>query len=158
MAKRIFSNPHHQNSKRTFWDIILWKLGFYKDSVIRQPPPPGFVYPASAASIDTNLPWAFWVGHSTFLIEVDGITLLTDPVWDSYCSPIPWPAFRRRTHPPLSLADLPKIDLVLISHNHYDHLDAKTVAELHAFHPQIEWVVPTGLSDWFRKRGITRIR
>jgi len=158
MTKRIFSNPHLENSRRSIWDIILWKLGFYNDPVFRIPPPADFMYPIPQTPVDPSLPWACWIGHSTFLIEVDGITLLTDPVWDSYCSPIPLPAFKRRTDPPFSLADLPKIDLILISHNHYDHLDVKTVAELHAFHPQIEWIVPTGLADWFRKRGVTRIR
>jgi N-acyl-phosphatidylethanolamine-hydrolysing phospholipase D len=58
------------------------------------------------------------------------------------------------SEPPISLADLPPIDLVLVSHNHYDHLDAGTVAQLYRFHPQIQWIVPEGLSPWFKKRGI----
>lgn len=157
MPRRVFSNPHVE-TKRTFWDVLLWKLGFYNDAAKLDPSPADFIYPAAPPPHDLHLPWAMWIGHSTFLLEVDGVTLLTDPVWDNYCAPIPWPRLKRRTIPPLCLSDLPKIDLVLISHNHYDHLDAKTVAELHAFHPQIEWVVPTGLTPWFQKRGITKIR
>jgi N-acyl-phosphatidylethanolamine-hydrolysing phospholipase D len=79
---------------------------------------------------------------------------LTDPVWDSHCSPIRLKAFERISQPPIPLADLPPIDIVLISHNHYDHLDEKTVATLHHYHPQIEWIVPQGLSPWFHARGI----
>ncbi len=52
---------------------------------------------------------------------------------------------------------MPHIDLVLISHNHYDHLDAKTVAILHRLHPQIQWIVPEKLSPWFRRRGIQSV-
>lgn len=158
MVKRIFSNPHLGNSKRTFWDIVLWKCGFFNDQKPVEKVPHDFIYPASAPICDRQLPWAFWVGHSTYLIEVDGITLLTDPVWDNYCAPVPIPSMRRKTQPALPIADLPRIDLVLISHNHYDHLNVKTILELHAFHPQIEWVVPTGLLPWFHRRGITRVR
>jgi N-acyl-phosphatidylethanolamine-hydrolysing phospholipase D len=88
---------------------------------------------------------------------MEGATLLTDPVWDSYCSPFPIPKLKRKIPPPIPLADLPPIDFVLISHNHYDHLDAKTVRHLKAFHPQTEWIVPAGLSPWFRRRGIERV-
>lgn len=158
MAKRIFSNPHLENSKRGLWDVLLWKCGYYKDPFRRESPPIDFMYPASPPPFELDLPWALWIGHSTFLIEVDGITLLTDPVWDNYCSPFPWPSLKRKTATPISLSDLPKIDLVLISHNHYDHLNARTIHELNAFHPQIQWIVPTGLAEWFHKRGITRVR
>ncbi|MCI0618046.1 MBL fold metallo-hydrolase, partial [bacterium] len=88
------------------------------------------------------------------MIEIGNFAILTDPVWDDYCSPIPIKALQRMVKPPISLSDLPPIDLVLISHNHYDHLDAKTVLTLNRFHPQILWVIPEKLSPWFHKRGI----
>lgn len=154
MRKERFVNPHIQNLRRSIWDVILWKSGYYDDVRPTLVPPSDFVYPFSLKAFNKNHPSAVWIGHSTYLLEVDHLTILTDPVWDSYCSPVPIKALRRYSEPPLLLADLPPIDLVLLSHNHYDHLDAKTVATLHRFHPQIHWVVPERLSPWFHRRGI----
>src|SRR5579872_6949006 len=156
MKKGRFTNPHTEDLRRTLWHLFLWKTGRYDEKEIRLPMPDGFIYPAHAKPFETNanVPSAVWIGHSTYLIEIDGISILTDPVWDTYCSPLPIKGLKRRTEPPISLADLPPIDLVLISHNHYDHLDVKTVSALHRFHPQIHWILPLGLSPWFRRRNI----
>ncbi len=158
MNKGRFQNPHIENVRRTLWDVILWKMGYYDDPHPKLSPPSSFVYPAKPKVLQRGLPTAVWVGHSTYLIEMEDLTILTDPVWDSHCSPIPFRSLRRLNEPPISLSDLPPIDLVLISHNHYDHLDAKTVAILNRFHPQIEWIVPEKLSRWFYKRGIQKVR
>jgi len=117
-------------------------------------PPPDFVYPARTRPFVRENPFAIWIGHSTYIVDIEGLTILTDPVWDTYCSPIPVRSLRRRFEPPIALADLPPIDIVLLSHNHYDHLDAKTVATLHRFHPQIEWIVPEAVAHWFHCRRI----
>lgn len=154
MNKKQFVNPHIQNSRRTFWDVILWKFGYYDDATAQLSPPADFVYPATPSPFVRGNPSALWIGHSTYLIEIDGLTVLTDPIWDTHCSPVPFQSLRRYTEPPISLADLPPIDLVLLSHNHYDHLDAKTVHTLHRFHPQVEWIIPEALTPWFRRRGI----
>jgi N-acyl-phosphatidylethanolamine-hydrolysing phospholipase D len=153
MGKR-YRHPLGADARPTLWDLVLWRTGLYDDPCPRLSPPADFVYPAVPQHADRSLPTALWIGHSTFLIEIDGLSILTDPVWDAYCSPIPIKALKRCHEPPISLADLPKIDIVLISHNHYDHLDAKTVRHLHAFHPEIRWIVPLGLSAWFRARHI----
>ena len=157
MAHR-YSNPYGDDSRRSLWDLLLWRTGAYDDPVPRFAPPPDFIYPAASSQCDKQLPSAVWIGHSTFLIEIDGLSILTDPVWDAYCSPIPFKSLKRHHEPPISLADLPKIDFVLISHNHYDHLDAKTVRHLHSFHPEIQWILPLGLSPWFHARGIRRVQ
>jgi len=154
MGRKRFVNLHLGNTRRSVWDLILLKLGYYNDSSPNLSPPSDFTYPAVPKNFMRGNPSAVWIGHSTFLIEVEGVAILTDPVWDKYCSPIPFRSLRRLNEPPIALADIPPIDIVLISHNHYDHLDAKTVAALHRFHPQIEWIVPQGLSPWFRRRGI----
>lgn len=157
MSRGRFVNPHIQNSRRSLLDAVLWKLGYYDDLVDPDPLPADFVYPAGAQNFMAGAPTAIWVGHSTYLIEMDGVTILTDPIWDNYCAPFPIRSLRRYSHPPIALADLPPVDIVLISHNHYDHLDVKTVAVLHCFHPQIEWVVPKALSRWFTRRGIKAV-
>ena len=149
-----YTNPHIRHLRRSFWDVILWKMGRYDDPIPKLSPPPDFLYPARPKSYLPSLPSAVWMGHSTYLIELGGLRILTDPVWDSYCSPIPLSLLRRYSEPPIALADLPPVDLVLLSHNHYDHLDAKSVAYLSRFHPQVQWIVPEGLSRWFHRRKI----
>lgn len=153
-----YCNSYDVDVRRSLWDLLLWKFGLYNDPLPRLSPSANFVYPAIAAPLEKDLPMAMWVGHSTFLLEVEGVVILTDPMWDFYCSPIPFKALKRRHDPPISLPDLPPIDVVLISHNHYDHLDVKTVRHLHTFHPQIQWIIPLGLSSWFLKRGIQKIK
>jgi N-acyl-phosphatidylethanolamine-hydrolysing phospholipase D len=157
MGKDRFTNPHIENLRRTIWDLILWKTGYYDDPHPKLSPPFGFTYPATPKPLKRGAPTAVWIGHSTYLIEVDNLTILTDPVWDTYCSPIPFKSLKRFSEPPISLSDLAPIDIVLISHNHYDHLDARTASVLNRFHPQIEWIVPERLSRWFLKRGIQNV-
>ncbi|MBU6382953.1 MAG: MBL fold metallo-hydrolase [Verrucomicrobia bacterium] len=157
MRRIRFKNAHIEHLRRNILDVVLWKTGCYDDPHPKLPPPASFCYPASPKLLNQEEPKAVWIGHSTYLIEVGGLAILTDPVWDSYCSPIPLRSLKRITEPAIALSDLPPIDFVLISHNHYDHLDAKTVAILHRFHPQIQWIVPEGLSPWFTKRGIANV-
>jgi L-ascorbate metabolism protein UlaG (beta-lactamase superfamily) len=70
------------------------------------------------------------VGHATFLIQIDGVNLLTDPIWSERCSPVSWAGPRRHREAGIRFEDLPPIDAVLISHNHYDHLDLPTLERL----------------------------
>lgn len=152
-----YINPHLRDTKRKLWDFFLWKMGYYNDSKPKENPPKDFVYPFDLAPFSRAKPYLTWIGHSSFLISFDGYTLLTDPVWSTYCSPIPIARFKRQISPSIALEELPPIDFVLLSHNHYDHLDAKTVKFLKTFQPQIEWIIPDGLSPWFHRRGIMKV-
>ena len=95
-----------------------------------------------------------WIGHSTLLIQLDGVSILTDPTWSDRVGP--WSGTvgaNRYTPPGLAFDGLPPIDIVLISHDHYDHLDEPTVRRLAArFNPT--FVVPLGLKAWLEERGI----
>jgi L-ascorbate metabolism protein UlaG (beta-lactamase superfamily) len=71
-----------------------------------------------------------WLGHSTLLVEIDGATFLTDPVWGERSSPLSWLGPRRWYAPPIALAELPRLDAVILSHDHYDHLDYPTISAL----------------------------
>lgn len=75
---------------------------------------------------------ATWVGHATVLVQAAGLNILTDPIWSDYASPFPPLGPRRVAQPGIRFDDLPKIDLVLISHNHYDHMDLPTLKRLWA--------------------------
>jgi len=94
-----------------------------------------------------------WVGHSTLLVQLDGVNILTDPHWSGRASPFSFMGPRRLTPPGLRFEDLPPIHLVLISHDHYDHLDLTTVRRLAAVH-RPRFLVPLGLKAWFAGLGI----
>jgi N-acyl-phosphatidylethanolamine-hydrolysing phospholipase D len=94
-----------------------------------------------------------WVGHSTLLVQLDGMTLLTDPHWSERASPVAFGGPRRVTPPGLAFEDLPAVDLVLVSHDHYDHLDEATVQRLWTAH-RPRFLVPLGLRGWLAGRGI----
>jgi L-ascorbate metabolism protein UlaG (beta-lactamase superfamily) len=99
-----------------------------------------------------------WMGHSSLLVELDGVRILIDPMWDERASPISWTGPRRFYAPPLALRDLPPIDAVLISHDHYDHLGAQTVRAL-ATHPALShayWVASLGVGAELRRLGMQR--
>jgi N-acyl-phosphatidylethanolamine-hydrolysing phospholipase D len=95
-----------------------------------------------------------WVGHATFLVQLDGVNILTDPHWSERASPVPFLGPRRFVPPALSFEDLPPIHVVVISHDHYDHLDRATVTRLAAVH-RPRFLVPLGLGAWFAGIGIT---
>jgi L-ascorbate metabolism protein UlaG (beta-lactamase superfamily) len=93
-----------------------------------------------------------WLGHSTTLIEIDGARILTDPNWSERSSPSRWVGPKRFHPPPLALADLPHIDAVLVSHEHFDHLDMTTVRALSA--KGVVFHVPLGVSAHLEAWGV----
>lgn len=95
-----------------------------------------------------------WIGHSTFLIQHGPLNLLTDPVWGDRASPVTWAGPRRIVPPGVSLEDLPPLDAVLVSHDHFDHLDRPTVQWLARTHPDLWWYAPLGHAEWLRARGV----
>lgn len=94
-----------------------------------------------------------FVNHSTFLIQVDGLNILTDPVWSRRASPFRSIGPKRMTTPGIRFEDLPRIHLVLLSHNHYDHLDVETMRTIFgAYHPRT--IVPLGVKAFLEQQSI----
>jgi L-ascorbate metabolism protein UlaG (beta-lactamase superfamily) len=93
-----------------------------------------------------------WMGHSTLLIEIDGKRILTDPVWSSHASPVPILFAKRFYPPPLPLDQLPPLDLVLLSHDHYDHLDAPTIKRL--ARTDVPFVCSLGMGEYLKRWGV----
>lgn len=100
---------------------------------------------------------ATWVGHSTMLVQIAGVNLLTDPVWADRASPVRFAGPRRHVRPAFAIDALPPLDIVLISHNHYDHLDDGTVRALVARHPEAAWAVPLRVAEFVRVRGARHV-
>ena len=98
-----------------------------------------------------------FVNHSTFLIQVNGANILSDPIWSERCSPVSFAGPKRTRTPGLDFDELPKIDIVLLSHNHYDHLDLPTVKKLFQKHDPL-FVVPLGVDLFLKKKGISKIK
>ncbi len=153
-----FLNPHVKEVRRKIRDVFLWKMGYYDDLSDSRSVPQDFVFPFLQKTFDPKQPSAVWINHSTFLLRVHGKTFLTDPIWSDRCSPFRLLGPKRRHRPAIEIEDLGQVDFVCISHNHYDHLDKKTVRRLFSLYPHITWFVPYGVKQWFVKQGITQVQ
>lgn len=90
-----------------------------------------------------------WFGHSSLLLEIDGVRVLIDPVWEQRASPVQWMGPKRFFAPTLRLEELPELDAVLVSHDHYDHLGAETIRRLGTLNS-------TARARWFTSAGVAR--
>lgn len=99
----------------------------------------------------------WWLGHASMLLRLDGVYLLTDPVFSHRASPVSFTGPARKTPPALKINDLPALDAILISHNHYDHLDARTLRALIKRFPDVTIFVPLGLGAFCKKRGARHV-
>jgi len=106
---------------------------------------------------DTEAARVTWVGHATLLVQMDGLNVLTDPIWSDTASPLSFAGPRRFVPPGIAMEDLPPIDVVLVSHNHYDHLDLSTLEELSARSSETRFLVPLENAELLRKRGIRQV-
>ncbi len=101
---------------------------------------------------------ATWLGHATVLVEMEGLVFLTDPMFSQRASPVAFMGPKRYRDPPCTIEQLPRLDAVVISHTHYDHLDADSVAALNArFGSGLRWFVPLGLAEWMQKTGCENV-
>jgi len=154
-----FRNNYPHDGNQSFW---LWKWEQIRDGV-PEAPPGGWKIPqvktdGAALRANTSRPTITWIGHAAFLLQVAGQNILVDPQFSPHASPVPFAGPRRAVELPLEIDELPRIDVVLTSHNHYDHLDLATVKRL-AARPSGSplFLVPLGLATWFVDQGITRV-
>jgi len=104
-----------------------------------------------------STPTVTWVGHSTMLVQMDHVTFLTDPIWSETPSPVSFAGPRRFVPPGVAMQDLPPIDFVVVSHNHYDHLDLPTLVALAKRNPDTRFFVPLENGELLRENGIDNV-
>ncbi|VEB96762.1 metal-dependent hydrolase [Cedecea lapagei] len=147
-------------SERQPGDLKRWRQ---ERKAQHLPQPPGEGYSAfikrwwQQADLSGTDDRVWWLGHATLLLRLNGYILLTDPVFSRRASPVSFAGPSRQTEVPLALKQLPRLDAVFISHNHYDHLDSKTVRRLFKRFPNVHFFVPLGLKRWFSQRGIEQV-
>lgn len=152
-TSHMFVNPYNEQAKeKTFGDVIKlhndeersdWEGTEHKVPVVKPD--------LELIMSDWGDPRVTWIGQSSFLIQAEGRNILTDPVFADRASPVSF-AGPKRVYPPGILEqDLPRIDIVLISHNHYDHLDKNFVKSMKN---NTFWVVPTGVKEFIADCGV----
>jgi len=101
--------------------------------------------------------YAIWIGHSTFLIKKNGVTILTDPIFSKRASPFRNIGPKRLIPPAIPLNKIPKIDVVTVSHNHYDHLDIRSLKKISKNHPDAIFLVPAGDEKLLQRKRIKNV-
>ncbi|HEX2542508.1 MAG TPA: MBL fold metallo-hydrolase [Caldimonas sp.] len=157
-----FQNNYLDFRPKSITSLLRWRYEAWREGV---PKPPRQATPRVAVDlgfISENAragaamqPALTWIGHATVLAQLGGINVLLDPIFSERASPFGFVGPQRATPPALAASDLPRIDAVLITHNHYDHLDDASVRALaaQAGGPPL-FVVPLGLKAWLAERGI----
>ena len=156
-----FRNPWPSAQVHGFLDFLKWSL-IERRRNPRRPDPdpstfprsvPSYVHPRAAPEMFT----ASWVGHTSFLLQLGGLNILLDPVWGDRASPVSFAGPRRRVPAAIAFDQLPPVDAVCLSHDHYDHLDTPTIKRLVARYPAIQWYGPLGVGNYLRKHGATSV-
>jgi L-ascorbate metabolism protein UlaG (beta-lactamase superfamily) len=146
-----FYNPDHPDTDRGLRDLLRWKLKGTAAPWPRSVPGRQTVPDPRVAELRATV-----VGHASVLIQAGGLNVLTDPVWSDRASPIPFAGPRRVWAPGIAFESLPPIDVLLLSHNHYDHLDMATLRRLHIRHSPL--MVTSLGNDAILRRAIPGVR
>jgi N-acyl-phosphatidylethanolamine-hydrolysing phospholipase D len=156
-----FQNPWPDSEPAGFRDLLRWRADRWRQRLAADPPR-GWIARRTPSLVQPRAPAGHrsvtWVGHSTFLLQLGALNVLTDPMWSDYASPLRWIGPRRMTPPGIDFDALPPIDVVLLSHNHYDHLDAPTVRHIAKTFPNATWLCPLGLGTLLESFGVRHVQ
>ena len=167
-----FRNPNGAASPKPLGTLLRWKLESAREGLPPAAKEPTPVVAPQLRLLQANtdplrrvgtqasapLPSATWIGHATVLVQSGGLNILTDPIFSERASPLAFLGPQRAQAPGIALADLPPIDVVLVSHSHYDHLDRWSVEQLEARSPgRTLFLVPLGLKAFLADLGIRNV-
>lgn len=148
--QNVYAEPNDRNIFSFFW------MRWFGDRPWADQAEQAYLVPVMDAQLPTinqpgEEPQVTWLGHATFLLQYQGLNILTDPIFSDRASPVSFAGPERLTPKPMDFSKLPPIDLVVISHNHYDHLDEKSINMLGS---DPHYLVPLGLRSWLIDHGI----
>ena len=160
-----FVNSDGTTVSKSISDLLRWYRERYG---MELPPPPG-EFVATYADFpqkpfdktqlaDYSNKTATWLGHATVMVRSNGFTLLTDPHFSVRAFPVQWAGPSRKVRSPARVENLPRIDVVVISHSHYDHLDHNTVVKLAEQQPDTLFLVPLGLETLLKSWGVKNVK
>src|SRR5580658_10955644 len=144
-----FENP--QPIVNALWAAIVHQASSAPNVAPQYPPSTVPVEPGRFASPPPSGLRVTWLGHSTILLEIDGHRFLTDPVWSERVGPVDFTGPKRWFPPLLAIRDLPALDAVVLSHDHYDHLDYETIV---ALKDRVTFVAPLGVGAHLERWGV----
>jgi N-acyl-phosphatidylethanolamine-hydrolysing phospholipase D len=160
-----FKNNYVSAVDKSLGDLLRWRWEAFRQGLPKPPQTPTPSVAPDLAAIHANSraaalmqPAITWIGHASMLVQASGLNVLTDPLFGNRASPLQFVGPLRTQPPGVALEDLPAIDAVVISHNHYDHLDKGTVIALNArARGDTLFLVPLGLKAWMAGLGITNV-
>lgn len=148
-----FIDSNFPNSEKSLWSLIKWGLFSTRETWpkwIDIKPQPKLITP-SKNQVNITL-----INHSTFFLQFEDMNILTDPIWSERTSPVQWAGPKRVHKPGLNMDELNKVDVVIISHNHYDHLDTASLEKLEALYSPL-FIVPLGDKELLTSLGIEKV-
>ncbi len=159
-----FQNNYIEDIDKSRLDLIRWQIERARAGLPKPPEKPTPVVSADLKFVSANNgisqePAITWIGHATMLVQMGGLNILLDPIFSDRASPVSFAGPKRYQPPGISIKDLPRIDLVLLSHNHYDHLDTASVKALNSQAGGAPlFLVPLGVKKWFASQGISNVQ
>ena len=159
-----FKNNYTDATDKSRVELLTWFWDRRRDGLPKPPQQQTPVIAPDLAFISTNKgktqqPAITWIGHSTMLVQMGGLNILLDPIFSERASPVQFAGPERQQPPGVALQHLPHIDLVLISHNHYDHLDTASVKALSQQSGGSPlFIVPLGVKKWMINQGIQNVQ
>ena len=148
-----YKNTNGVASDKSFGDMLKWIRSDIEPSITK------IELSSEWQNIDLSKDdnYAIWIGHSTFLIKKNGVTILTDPIFSNRASPLRNIGPKRLIPPAIPLDELPSIDIVTVSHNHYDHLDIRSLKKLSINNPKAIFLVPAGDEKLLKRKKIKNV-
>ena len=153
MPNERFKNTDEDAAGKSFREFLKWSFTNKKPELVAIDSSDEWKELTS-----TSTDYLVWIGHATYLINKDGLTILTDPVFSKRASPVRFAGPKRLIPPAIPIDQLPNIDVITVSHNHYDHLDLRSLKKIYKANPNAIFLVPKGDKKRLERRGIENVK